>query len=247
MPIESPPLALALRAGLPVVRAPHRRTGHVVALAVAAGALSTSIIPPLAVLATIASLGVLGLVVLRVGAAPLRDALAERRVRRARHARRLARERKLQPVSVGYHALADLTRMVDGVEARDPDVAQRFDLEGLLDRHVALTLGHEQALRAVRMADRLQLERIREGCRADPEVHPRRLELCERRLRSLDQCEARAAWFADQLAILADTIHLIAQQVACPEDPIHDDTIERQLAELDDHDAARREIAAELH
>ena len=245
MAIEShAPLAITVHR---VAHSAGRKTpAHVAAVAVAVAVVSSGLALPLSLVGLVTSVGLLGVVVVKLGAAPLRAALAANAAWRARQQRREARERALAQASSGRVTLADLARLVDEIESRDPDLAQRFDLEALLDRHVALTLAYERALYAVSMGDRGQLERIREGYRSDPEANPKRLELCERRMRCLEQCEAKAEWLADELAILSDTLKLIAQRVACPDDPFTDSTIDRQLAEIDDADAARKQLAAEL-
>jgi hypothetical protein len=216
-------------------------------MVVAVGALSTGLVLPLGVVGLIACACALALVGVGVGAAPLREALAAHAVRSARYERRDARERMLVASSNGYHTLAELTQLVDDIEARAPELAQRSDLEALLDRFVALTVAHERALRAAEMSERVQLERIRDACLADSSASPRRLELCERRLRCLDECESKAERFADELAIVVDTIRLTAQKAACPDDLPADDSIDRQLAELDENTEAHRQLAIELH
>lgn len=179
----------------------------------------------------------------RASAAPMRRLIAAERVASQKRARRVAREERLPIGGFGRGTLAELTRRVDDIMERDPELAERLDLESLLDRHVTLTIAHDHALCAARMADRAQLERIRESYLSDAAANPRRLEMCERRLACLADCQAKAEWFADELAILSDLIALIGQRAACPEDLLPDDTIERGLAELDDGDAARRQLA----
>jgi hypothetical protein len=125
---------------------------------------------------------------------------------------------------------------------RDPELAERLDLETLLERYVASSVAHTRAIRAARMSDRAQLERIRDGHRADPDRDPRRLELCERRIRCLDQCEAAIRSLDDDLAVIADLIRLAAQRTACPDAPPTDDTFDSCIAELDGRDAAAAEL-----
>jgi len=201
---------------------------------------------PVSVVGLFLSAGLFGVLVAATGAAPIRKALAQHASARARRARRDIRDRALPPASCGRGTLVELTNLVDEIEHHDPELARRFELESLLDRHVELTLAYESALRAARMSDRTTLEYMRDTYRADPDANPRRVELYERRLRCLAQCEATAEWLADELAMLAELIRLVAQRVACPEDLLTDDTIARQLAELDDDDAARRQLATDL-
>ncbi|MGE5184550.1 MAG: hypothetical protein ACM31C_20910 [Acidobacteriota bacterium] len=214
---------------------------------ITAGVLSTSLVLPIGLVFLVTAISVLGVLAVRTGVAPVREALAVYSVQRARYARRDARERLLSPTSFSRETLFELTRLVDDIERNDPPLAERFDLEALLDRFVMLTNGHERAMRAVGMASRVQLERMCESYRSDPGAHPQRLDIAERRLRSQLQCEARAELLADELAIVSDLIRLIAQRAACPDDPQPDEDIERDLAELDADEAARKLLAAEFH
>lgn len=239
------PLAMIACPGLPVA-VKRRGSANGFAMVVALAAMSSSLVLPLGVVGVIACACVLAFVGIRVGAAPLRAALAAHAVQRARDDRRYARERTLVAASNGYHTLVELTRLVDYVEAHAPELAQRCDLEALLDRFTALTVAHERALRAAEMSDRVQLERIRDACGADAAGSARRLELCERRLQCLDECETKAERFADELAVVVDTIRLTAQRAACPDDLPADDSIDRQLAELDESTEAHRQLALEL-
>lgn len=243
MAIETPSVAIVVRATPAMVRSSRTTVVDVGALVVATAALSTSLVLPVGLFGLIASIALLGFIAVKAGATPLRRALTESSIRRARRLRRDARERALPREGSGRDALVELTQLVDQIEADDPELARRIDLEALLDRHVELGLTYERALRAVRLANRIQLERMRDSLRSDPDANASRLELCERRLECLEQCEAKAEQLADELAILGDMIRLIAQRVACPDDPIRDDTIGHHLAEFDEDDAARRQLA----
>lgn len=247
MAIEmSAPLAIAMRPTVaPTIRA--RRATRVATAAITLAAVSSSLVLPVGALAIVLVLATVWVAGLAMSTAPLRELRLSRAARRQRRQRRAARERALPLASYGRDTLTELTRLVDEIELADPDLAQRFDLEGLLDRHVGLTLGHERALRAVAMSDRTQLSRMRESYRADPRAHPRRLEMCDRRIKCQQECEQAADWYADELAILSDLIRLLAQRVSCPDEAPTDDIIERQLAELDEDEAARRLLASELH
>jgi hypothetical protein len=156
--------------------------------------------------------------------------------------RRESRERALLCGGIERNTLGELDHLVTAIAARDGELVKRLDLEGLLDRYVTLALAHGRAVRAAAMSDRKQLELIRDEQRQDPAHDPRRLELCERRLRCLDQCEAKVQWLADEIAIVCDTVRLIAQRAACPDEPIADDVIERSLLELDVQDDAARDL-----
>lgn len=190
--------------------------------------------------------GTVGLVVLAAVlglVAPLasgrfRGVLRDHEARRAKRARRAARDRTLSGSLFGRATLGDLTHLADDIERADP--RRDDDLEELLDRYAMLTAAHERAVRATTMSDRAQLERMRDGDLGDD---PRRRELCTRRLHCLDDCEATVATLELELALVADTIRLLAQRAMCPEIPPRSEAVARQLAELDDAEAVRRECA----
>lgn len=219
---------------------------RVTAASVAIAALASGLILPLAVAGPLGIVGMLVLVAVELGGTRTGSALAAYTAWRARESRREAREGMLVTAGCAREPLVELDRLVRAIEQRDSELVRRLDLEALLDRHVALTIAYERALRAALMTDRGQLERIRDGHRADPDHDPRRLELCERRIRCHDQCEATMQSLADELAVVADVIRLVAQRVACPDELPADDTIERCLGELDDRESARGVITAEL-
>ncbi|NVB79841.1 MAG: hypothetical protein HOV81_15705 [Kofleriaceae bacterium] len=163
---------------------------------------------------------------------PARALRATRAARRAKRARRDARERSLPNGSIGRDRLAELTRLVDEVEDTDPALADRMDLEALLDRYASLMLGQERVRQALAMSDRGQLQRLRDALRID-HGHAKRLELCERRLRCIDKCIERADSYADEVAIIEDLVRLIAQRVACPDGPSAEEVLDLRLFELE--------------
>lgn len=199
---------------------------------IAAGVLSTALVLPIGFAFAVAALSIIGVLGLRSSIAPLREALAEYALERARYGRRDARERALSAASYQRDTLHELTRLVDDIERADPDLAARLELEPLLDRFVELANGHERAMRAVGMASRVQLERICESLHDDAAADPRRAALADLRLRCQRECEARAEHFADELALVADLIHLAAQRTACPEAIDDDGELPQRLAEL---------------
>ena len=238
------PLAMTVRPARSSLASPT--SSHVAGLGVGVAIMAIGLVLPLSVFGMFVSAGLFGALVAATGTEPIRKALARHASWRARQARRDARDRALPPASCGRGTLVELTNLVDEIEHQDPGLAGRFELEALLDRHVELTIAYEHALRAMRMADRTSLEHMRDVYRKDPDANPQRLDLYERRLQCLAQCEGTAEWLADELATLAELLRLIAQRVACPEDILADDTIARQLAEIDNEDAARRQLAADL-
>jgi hypothetical protein len=244
-------MAVETSRAVALVVAPAPRSGRTTtacaAATLAVGAVSSSFVLPIGVAIVIGLLGFAGVITARWSGPRRRAARIARASRRARTERRRARERELGTTNlVARESLGELTKLVDDIESTAPEVATRFELEDLLDRHVSLALAHERSLRATGMFDRGELERARDALRVDPAADRLRVELCERRLHAHTQCQLRVDQLANELAVLADLIRLIAQQVACPDEPALDDRIERHLAELDEDDAVRRQLAEEL-
>jgi hypothetical protein len=211
---------------------------------VAIGTATSSFLLPFTITLLVAVMGLAGVMIARTGALPLRATISARATRRARAARRHTRERTLAPASHDAHeTFAELSKLADTVEAIAPDAAARFDLEDLLDRYAVLAVADQRARRAATMFDRAELERARDACRAAASPDPRRIDLCERRLRLQDECCRHVDAIANELALVGDLIRLIAQRAACADEITLDDRIERQLAELDDEDAARNQLA----
>jgi hypothetical protein len=71
--------------------------------------------------------------------------------------------------------------------------------------------------------------------------------MCERRIESHERVQTKAQALEDELAILDDLIHLVAQRAACPDELPPNDAIEHDLMELDGRDAGARLLAAEIH
>lgn len=244
-------MAVETSRSVALVLAPHPRGGRAVRIgaagALALGAASTSLVLPVGAAIVVGLFGLAVMLGACVSRERLRAGFAARAARRAHAARRRARERALDGSGFGAgEALAELAGLVDGIVANAPEIAARLELEDLLDRHVTLALARERAVRAAAMFDRGQLELARDACFADPSIDRRRLELCERRLRTQEQCEARVHQLGNELSLIADLIRLIAQRVAYPEEPALDDRIERYLVEMDEQDAACEQLADDL-
>lgn len=197
--------------------------------------VAASMVLPIAVVAPLGVATLVGFIATEIST---RHMLADYAAWRDRVARRRDREGALFAAGCSHEPLAELERLAAAVELRDPELAQRLDIEALLDRHVALMVAHTRALKALAMTDHVQLLHIRDSIRSDPDRDPRRLDLCERRLRYFDDCQAKAQRLADELAVVADLVHLIAQRALDADELPPDDSIESCLAELDARDDA---------
>jgi hypothetical protein len=190
------------------------------------------------------------LVAIALGAAALRGLHGHLRHGIGRHAarrrhweRRRLRDRRLADAGIPREGLLELTILADEIARVDAALAQRFDLDDLLDRHVELALAHDRCLRAMRMADREHLSRARADQLA-ANGSRRRAEVYERRIRCWDLARERADRCADELATLADFVRLLAQKAACPDVLLDEDGLDRRLGELDEEEHAFRQLSA---
>ena len=150
------------------------------------------------------------------------------------------REYALAAANVSGEELGKLTSLVEQIARLDHGAVARYELEALLDRHVAVAIAHDRALRAAALANRAELERTREACARDGRTE--RLLLCVDQLRALDHCEFVAAKLADELATIAALIGAVAQWASCPDLPADVGVVERCTEELAATTAARAEL-----
>ena len=106
-----------------------------------------------------------------------------------------------------------------------------------------LSVGHQKCLDALRLAGSNELPvaiPITDANRCK-----RRREIQARRIRHRDECLRRIERLADEIEAVDELIRLVAQRTACPSlDPDLDREIERRLWELDEVDAALRQLSA---
>lgn len=169
------------------------------------------------------------------------DAQTALRDRCRREAHRLKQLRPTGPVRQQQYI--ELRDLVEGVERTDPEEAERFELQDLLDHFILLSLYHQRCLEALRLAgshDLPQTISISEATRSK-----RRREIMARRMRHREECLQRVEHLADELDAVDELIRLVAQRVACPPlDPDLDKEIERRLWELDEVEDALRQLSA---
>ncbi len=169
------------------------------------------------------------------------DVQAALRERCRREAHRLRQLRPTGPVRQQQYI--ELRDLVEQVERTDAAEAERFELQDLLDHFVRLALHHQRCLEAVRLAgshDLPQTVSISEATRSK-----RRREIMARRLRHREECLQRVDRLADELDAVDELVRLVAQRVACPAvEPDLEREIERRLWELDEVEAALRQLSA---
>ena len=169
------------------------------------------------------------------------DEQARQRERCRRESHRLKQLRPAGPVRQQQYT--ELRDLVEQVERTSPDEAARLELQDLLDHFVRLSLDHRRCLEAVRLASEHDLPAtisLDEAVRSK-----RRREVMARRLRHREECLERVDRLADEIDAVDELVRLVAQRVACPAiEPDLEREIERRLGELDDVEAALRQLSA---
>jgi hypothetical protein len=226
-------------------------------LAYVGGAVGSPLCVAIAVFAACAGLGFAGLlgalaaVVAVIGLAAMLsrspavrhhlDIQAELRERGRREAHRLKQLRPAGPVRQQQYL--ELRELVEQVERFDAAEAERFELQDLLDHFVRLSLHHQRCLDALRIAGSHELPQT--SSLGDPAKSKRRREIMARRLRHREECLERIDRITDELDALDELVRLVAQRVACPAiEPDLEREIERRLWELDEVEAALRQLSA---
>jgi hypothetical protein len=194
--------------------------------------------------AMLALLAVLGIAALVSQSRMVRRHLDAQGVLRERCRREAHRLKQLRPTGpVRQQQYIELRDLVEQVERTDAAEASRFELQDLLDHFVRLALDHQRCLEAVRLAGGHDLPStisIAEASRSK-----RRREIMARRLRHRDECLQRVERLADELDAVDELVRLVAQRVACPPlEPDLEREIERRLWELDEVEAALRQLSA---
>jgi hypothetical protein len=177
----------------------------------------------------VAALGVLGGTVGAVGAVlridRVRGWLQRAAQRDAQHARREAREVRLEDAGIQTHGLADASALVDRITAASPGLAAHLELEALLDRYVELEL---VAARCVDVLNRRELPR------AVPERSAIRTMIRNRSAALRRTCEAQLADAREELGSIIELLRLLVERIALEESELDDEPLDRRLALLDE-------------
>jgi hypothetical protein len=137
----------------------------------------------------------------------------------------------------------DLLTLVEQIERSDPAEARRCELQPLLDYFVQLSGAQQRCVQSLRpSAAGLALATAPAGDKAVPS---RRDEIVARRARHRDESAARLSRVVDEIDATDELIRLVAQRVAYASlEPLIDLEVDRRLADLDDYDAALRQLSA---
>jgi hypothetical protein len=177
-----------------------------------------------------------------------RVALRERLIRAERRENRL-----LEADSVHRDQFADLSGVVDDIERSGDggELAERLELQDLLERYIELAVAHRRCVAAMRRADRDRMAKelsTRHLAAQDGEIdrlRRRRLAIVARRAEHWDECFERARALREELGAVAEFIRFVGQKVACP-DLLRETEIELEsrLGDLEATEAAFRQLDA---
>jgi len=169
------------------------------------------------------------------------DRQFEHRARQKREADRIKLIKATGPVRQAQYC--ELRDLVADIEKADAAEAERFELQALLDHFIAVAVNHQKCFDSLRLAGSSDLPRI--VPLIDPSRSVRKREIMARRLRHREECVRRIEKLADELEAADELVRLVAQRTACPSlDAELDGEVERRLWELDEVDAALRQLAA---
>jgi len=174
----------------------------------------------------------------------VRTYVDEHALARSRARREYQRLKLLRPAgTTRQQHYNELRLLVEEVERLDPAEAQRFELQDLLDHFVRVAVSHQRCVDALRIA----------GANALPPATPisdvprasRRRELMQRRIRHRDECLRRMERLVDEIEGIDQLVRLVVQRTACSRlDGELDRELDRRLWELDEVDAALRQLSA---
>lgn len=167
----------------------------------------------------------------------------QERVKR-RLAREAARLRGLRPSGgARMHHYTELRQLVEEVERLDPREAVRFELQDLLDHFVDVAVDHQRCVEALRLAGASALPLS--SSMTDAHRSSVRRDILRRRIEQRDACLRTMEQLADELEGTDELIRLIAQRAATA--PVRVEVgreLERRLWEMDEVDAAMRQLSA---
>jgi hypothetical protein len=141
-------------------------------------------------------------------------------------------------------ALVELIALVEEIERTAPGLAQRFELEALVDAWVHMAIAHERTVARLRTIKRdelvghLELDRRRAS-----QAAAMRCDILRRRIAAWDQCRNTADRMADEMVATLELVRLLAQRGAQADAPDKLDALRHVLVQLDDEDDALRSLA----
>ncbi|HET7506239.1 MAG TPA: hypothetical protein VFK02_34710 [Kofleriaceae bacterium] len=194
--------------------------------------------------AVIAVVAVLTLGATSARARRVRDYVDEQARARTRASRECKRIRRLRPTgATRQQHYNELRLLVDEVERLDPAEAQRFDLQELLDHFIGVAISHQRCVDALRMAGASALPPA--TAISDAARTTRRRDILQRRIRHRDDCLRQMEKLTDELEGIDQLIRLVVQRTASSHiEADLDRELDRRLWELDEVDAALRQLSA---
>jgi hypothetical protein len=194
-----------------------------------------------------AVVAVIAVIALGVNAARyrrVRSYVDEQALARSRAHRECQRLKLLRPAgATRQQHYNELRLLVEEVERLDEAEAARFELQDLLDHFVRVAVSHQRCVDAMRLAGANSLPPV--TAITDTPRSSRRREIMQRRIRNRDECLRRMEKLIDELEGIDQLVRLVVQRTACSRmDDDLDRELDRRLWELDEVDAALRQLSA---
>ncbi|MGE0871864.1 MAG: hypothetical protein AB7P03_25125 [Kofleriaceae bacterium] len=183
--------------------------------------------------------------VIAAGCPSVQRAVETKRRNDDRCKRRCKREDRVERANVDRTELCHLTNLVSDVDRASASDVDRFELDNLLDRYADLAIAHARCRDTLRSVDRaaiareLELEISREICNGTSSQHRK---LLERQLTWWDRYKVQAEQLRDEMTSIAELIKLFALRAAQPQVWADGYEIETRLSQLDDEEAATRQL-----
>jgi hypothetical protein len=194
--------------------------------------------------AAVAVLAVLALGVHAARYRRVRDYVDQQARTRSQASRECQRRKQLRSAgATRQQHYSELHLLVEEVERLDAGEAERFELQDLLDHFIRVAASHQRCVDALRMAGASSLP---PGSPiSEPTRSSRRREIVQRRIRHRDECVRTMEKLTDELEGIDQLIRLIVQRTACGHAESETDReLDRRLWELDEVDAALRQLSA---
>ena len=135
--------------------------------------------------------------------------LEARRAEKKRRERKEARETRLEDADIPREVLDRVSHLAAEIMKRDPQLAEQFEIEALLDRYVDLAILQARTRDALYRVSLGDLARARRLTGAESQW---RREIAQRRIAQWERCRQHLSVLDDELAAITELLCLIASR-----------------------------------